>query len=544
MIRKKVLTTAVVGALAVMSQSAISQVTTNETANPAYTQGTFGGQLYKGPSSSDTPYVQGVVGYDITSILTTGNTIGGYTMGGIPDGLGAYDNGNGTFTVLMNHEWALPNIGASHGVLGAGSAYVSQWVIDKTSLQVLSGGNLIQSVSTWNTGTQSYNSALTAAAGNSISFSRFCSADLSPVSAYSYTDTSTGTVYGTTARIFMHGEESTSSGGLGRQLATVVGSGATYELGKFNLTTNGSGATGLGSWENALANPTSQLKTVVIGNNDGGTGIMNNSLAVYVGTKQTTGNEVDKAGLSNGTLKFVNVTGNPAEIVNGTTRATNITSGTTFTLSATASTTFSRPEDGAWNPQNAKQYYFVTTDQLNTVGEGGTQVGRSRLWRLTFNDISNPDLGGTIDMLLDGSEGQNMFDNMTVNADGTLTLLEDTGNAAHNGKMWRFDPVSGKLTMIARSDPARFGNFGLAATAPFNQDEETSGVIDITDILGRNDGNMYSMFVMQAHQLTGNSATVEGGQLMIAAVPEPETYAMMLAGLGLLGFARRRKNQK
>ncbi len=29
-----------------------------------------------------------------------------------------------------------------------------------------------------------------------------------------------------------------------------------------------------------------------------------------------------------------------------------------------------------------------------------------------------------------------------------------------------------------------------------------------------------------------------------APVPEPETYAMMLAGLGLLGFAARRKNQK
>lgn len=30
----------------------------------------------------------------------------------------------------------------------------------------------------------------------------------------------------------------------------------------------------------------------------------------------------------------------------------------------------------------------------------------------------------------------------------------------------------------------------------------------------------------------------------IAAVPEPETYAMMLAGLGMLGFSARRKKQK
>ena len=45
--------------------------------------------------------------------------------------------------------------------------------------------------------------------------------------------------------------------------------------------------------------------------------------------------------------------------------------------------------------------------------------------------------------------------------------------------------------------------------------------------------------------LTGSftaSATGAGTELFIAAVPEPETYAMMLAGLGVVGFvARRRK---
>jgi hypothetical protein len=35
-----------------------------------------------------------------------------------------------------------------------------------------------------------------------------------------------------------------------------------------------------------------------------------------------------------------------------------------------------------------------------------------------------------------------------------------------------------------------------------------------------------------------------GGELVLAPVPEPETYAMLLAGLGLLGFAARRRKQK
>src|SRR5262249_18310360 len=156
--------------------------------------------------------------------------------------------------------------------------------------------------------------------------------------------------------------------------------GKAYELGKFNLTTNGSGLTGIANSENTLANPFVQDKTIVISNSDGGTGIQLNAIGVYVGTKTSTGSEVDKAGLTNGTLSFVNVTGNPVEIVSTATRATNITSGTAFTLSGTSSTTFSRPEDGAWDPNDPTKFYFVTTDQLDQVADGiGTQVGRSRL---------------------------------------------------------------------------------------------------------------------------------------------------------------------
>ncbi len=526
-----------------------------------------------GPSSSQSPYLQSVasgnaLGMSITSVLTTGDKVGntGYRMGGIPDGMGAYDNGNGTFTVLMNHELG-NTVGAlrDHGGIGA---YVSEWVINKSDFSVVSGSDMIKNVYSWDAATQS-----NILSPSAISFNRFCSADLAPVSGLSYTD-NLGNTFGTTARIFMHGEEGGATGWQMATVATGADKGNSYVLGKFNQSTNGSGQTAVGAWENALVNPLSQQKTVVIGNNDGGTGVMTNSVAVYVGTKTNTGSAVDRAGLTNGSLKFINVAGAANELNDTTNRTTGIANGTAFTLSNTSSTTFSRPEDGAWDPINPNKYFFATTDRLDTTDTaGGTQKGGTRLWELTFADITNPDAGGTIRAVFDSTSNSgglgkgdtdnakpNMLDNITVNSDGTITALEDAGGANHNGKVWQIDPATGAVKLMAKFDPTRFGDVsttGVFTAGTHTNDEESSGVIDITNVLGRNDGKRYMMLAAQDHasatslinagfvsdtaalDAAGKSALgtqlVEGGQLMIysiSSVPEPETYATM--GLGLL----------
>lgn len=517
-------------------------------ASPALAQTSY----VKGPSTGSTPYLKATTPYvtTVTSILTVDNTganaddsINGYGMAGIPDGLGAFDNNDGTFTVLMNHE-----IGSGSGVSrahGSKGAFISKWVINKSDLSVVSGSDLIKNVYGWNATTQANDASPT-----TFAFNRFCSADLAKPSAYF----NAASGLGTHERIFIAGEEGGGSGKLQGTVVTGASAGNSYTLGKFNLTTNGSGLTGVGGWENALANPFAQDKTVVIGNNDGGTGIMNNALAVYVGTKTNTGSVVDMAGLTNGTLSFVTVTGNPVEIVNQTTRATNITNGTRFTLSATTSTTFSRPDDGAWNPLNPEEYWFVTTDRLDKASDGvGTDVGQTRLWKLTFDDITDPSLGGKIDLVIDGrsvnGEKVNMFDNMTFNeTTGRIILQEDVGNAAHNGKMWEYDPATDVLTKILMHDPNRFGDIGLAASVPFNVDEETSGVIDVTSIFVANatDRGRISYYLTsdQAHYTSGiTTAQVEGGQLLLIrtqAVPEIDTaglgsvLAIMAGALGLL----------
>ncbi len=522
----------------------------------------------QGPSTGSTPYVLPTLpGYETISVLTVDNTGANaddtvphaltglpYGMNGIPDGLGAFDNGDGTFTLLMNHEH-----GNTSGVVrdhGSKGAYVSKWVINKSTLAVNSGMDLMQGIYRWNKTTQTNDTT-----PNTFAFNRFCSADLPKVSAYY----NAGSGLGTQERIFMHGEE---GGATGWQQATVVtgaDAGKSYVLGKFNLATDGTvGGTAVGAWENALANPFSQDLTIVAANNDGGTGIMANSVSVYVGTKTNTGTEVDKAGLTNGIIYFVNVTGNPAEVVNSTTRATNITNGTAFTLSHTASTTFSRPEDGAWNPANPAQYYFVTTDRLDLASDGlGSQIGQTRLWRLTFADITNPLLGGTIDLLIDGrvvgGEKVNMFDNITVNeTNGHIVLLEDVGGAAHNGKVWDYDPSgftgvtnTGTLKKILTHDVSRFGEVSVAATLPFNNDEETSGVIDVTAIMAgstKHKGNPREAWyacVDQAHYLSSvanplTAAQVEGGQFFMIHEIAPDNNVAITRG----GFVRDRLTGK
>lgn len=458
------------------------------------------------PTSYIVPLAPGV---NVKTLQTVGDSPAGssYTMVGSPDGMGMFDNDDGTFTLLMNHEFGAGS-GAVHAH-GATGTFVSRWVIDKDTLQVISGSDLIQRVFTWNSGTQSSDPTSSAVALN-----RFCSGDLAAASAYYYNG------LGTQARIFLAGEE----GGAGRAVATIAtgpNTGDAYILGTFAPATNGSGLIGTPAPENLLASPFGQEKTVVIANNDGGSGVAAGAIMVYVGTKQTTGTDADKAGLTNGVLRFVNVAGNPTEITNGTTRATGITSGTAFTLSDQASTSFSRPEDGAWNPVNPREYYFATTDRLDQVADGvGGQVGRSRLWRLTFTDITKPELGGTIDLLIDGDtvngEKVNMLDNMTIDRSGRILLQEDTGGATHNAKIWQYDIATDTLTLLAQHDPARFGDIGVPATSPFSTDEESSGIVTAEDVLGPG----WFLLTVQAHYPLGG-ALVEGGQLLALYDPVP-----------------------
>ena len=106
-----------------------------------------------GPSSSQSPYiVRSQPGVVTKAIMTVGDSVNlkpdgvtPYRMVGIADGLGAFDNHDGTFTLLMNHE--IDNtLGATraHGRIGA---FVSGWIINKSDLSVVSVRDFIGNTS-------------------------------------------------------------------------------------------------------------------------------------------------------------------------------------------------------------------------------------------------------------------------------------------------------------------------------------------------------------------------------------------------------------
>lgn len=461
----------------------------------------------KGPSSSQTPYLVSLApGVSTTSLLTVGDSVNlkpdgstPYRMVGIPDGLGAFDNGDDTFSVLMNHE-----LGETVGVVrahGAKGAFVSKYIIRKGDLSVVRGGDLIQQTVAFDSLTSTYKPP-----AKGVAFRRFCSADLPPVSAFFANGA------GFNGRLFMNGEE---TGNEGKGYAITL-DGTAYELprlGKF-------------SWENSLANPAPREKTIVIGTDDTTPG----QVYVYVGTKTNAGSPVDRAGLTNGNLFGVKVEGVPLEP-----RTNGIANGTRFSLHpfgnvetmtgaqlqtasvAAGVTEFLRPEDGHWDTKDSSVFYFVTTDRFDSIKNPGTppgQVGRSRLYRLRFSDINNPSAGGTIEMLLDGTEPHQMLDNMTADSFGQILMQEDPGGQDYLAKIQLYDIGADTETTIAQHDPARFTP---GAPGFLTRDEESSGIIDVSDILGR---GTYLVDV-QAHYNIGDAELVEGGQLLVIKIAPP-----------------------
>lgn len=265
-----------------------------------------------GPSSSQSPYMlRSQPGVVTNAIFTVGDSVNlkpdgvtPYRMVGIPDGLGAYDNGDGTFSLLINHELGnTAGIPRAHGNMGA---LVSEWIINKSDLSVVSVNDFIGDTSSIFLSNNVPSSGTPHSGylpGNTTTFARLCSADLGAATSHLWMDPASGITYGTEALFFESGEEPSGTQDtpqgpepridFGRQF-TFIASDDPNSPGDQSNTAYELLHHGLSPWENNLVNPLSQRKTIFMGMDDSTPG----QVYVWVGEKQTSGNVVERAGLT------------------------------------------------------------------------------------------------------------------------------------------------------------------------------------------------------------------------------------------------------
>jgi hypothetical protein len=210
--------------------------------------------------------------------------------------------------------------------------------------------------------------------------------------------------------LYFNGEETSGGRGFGHVL-TGPDAGTAFHLPHI----------GYLAFENIVACPFEQDLTIAMAMDDSSNG----EVYVYVGTKTNAGNDVTRAGFVGGTLYALAVEGKPYEVddivqlnlmdeerfqlklvgepgnypTNGletTANGLNTTLGADNANSTLEALKFAGPEDGSWDPRPGFQnvFYFVS--------KGSTVNGRpalSRVWRLTFDDISDPTAGGTLEQV-------------------------------------------------------------------------------------------------------------------------------------------------
>ena len=507
------------------------------------------------PANAAAPvYVEAVAtSATLTPFASAGDMVGTYLVPGIPDGLGVIKNGN-SLRIITNHEWSATNAVAAGRTTAGGlvsGSFLSDMTYDLKTQKVTKAVDLFKDVVWYDYTTGKYGQTPVAPAGalvkdsfgtlnHSYLLNRFCSGSLAP--AGSFFDKASG--YGFTDAVFLAGEE---GGDESRAFATNLTNGQLVQL----------PALGLAAWENVIPAPTKGKTTVLMTNEDGSA--TDSQQWMYVGTKTKTGTWYEKAGFTNGKSYVVAaaagaVVANDAEIRTkyGKNKPLPISfaevntkvNGKDQNIEANAKgIEFARVEDGHFDPKKPNDYYFVTTqsdsDPLNkavaatTPNPATPTVSRDggALWRIRFNDVSKPLSGATLELLLDGSESIYMSkpDNISVDSFGNVLIQEDPGNNAHLARIVSYRISDGKVGTIAQFKAEYFTSTGASF---ITQDEESSGIVDVTTELrtSKSDTASYYMFVAQIHatpakarpDLDPADATlakaVEGGQWYILKI--------------------------
>jgi Bacterial protein of unknown function (DUF839) len=478
-------------------------------------------------ATSVKPYVEQVGGeYTIKALFSVDDKVpllGGapgqqYRMVGIPDGLGAHSNGDGTSTLFMNHE--LNSNTLSEPVVGGPKnrgAFVSQFVLDADG-DPIAGRRAYDRVFNENTPVGPAPEVGNATRG----LARFCSGFLAgPANGFDRWIYLTNEEEQTAANTF-DGMGGVSVAIFDNELHTLP------DLGRY-------------AKENTVVQPHQGTQTVIFSTEDGPP-TLDNQLYMYVGKKDRSANAsvLERNGLVDGTVYVFrshdltrnsertftsgSVTGDWIPIPN----AGALTDVQLEAASDAANAmTFIRPEDGAFNPNNPNEFFWVTTGSST---DGSNELGRLYSLRLHPGNVTKPATltivynadtvvatGGDTALSPDNIDASR--DYLMINEDGTTESRAVMAAKNRDGSIWRFNLVKGPVgavgvessgVRVTQLDPP--GRDGVPVGPGV---WETSGIIDTTSLFGPDTW----LSDVQAHPPTtppgGATVTVEDGQLFL-----------------------------
>ena len=529
--------------------------------------------------------VAGGPNLQVSSLLTNGEFVNGlkpgdsvYTPPGIFDGLGAFDNKDGTYTVLANSE-----LGATAGLpylvdgVALTGARISKFIIDKDidndasngyQSAVIAGGIAYTSIVDVN------GNRVTDAAQINGGFNRFCSGSFERANQF-------GKDRGFADSLYLTGEEADE--------------GLFYALDTKTDTMYALAGLGRGGWETAIQVDTGSRNTV-------GVLLMDDNTApiyLWVGEKSSSkrADFLERNGLAadQGNLYTWVPTGGSIGTAAGTAgvpdsadlnalalgtaaagRWVLVGSGTQVagwdeaTLRANANALgalqLSRLEDANINPSNGQQVVFATTG--NSAFGGADTFGNLITLDLSdaFNrrglisssngtdltviydgdrsiaawDAANGNGNGVIDAAEQGAFGATIIrnpDNLTWSKDGFVYVQEDRSVPSgffsqQEASIFKVsatatDPVTGQAVnerWVQIDRTAVPTAYGQSDPNPADYGNwESSGIIDVSAIYGEAAGSLFLADV-QAHNLTngnigGNGYLVQGGQLNLIQNP-------------------------